>query len=185
MQRSMNGRALSFESREMRAFSSYMRWLSTGVPDGAKLLGAGTLQIKEPARAADPRRGPKSTRRFARHVTGPTDWDSTRKMGSAISFRRFGGQTAGAGMSRLLTVAAYAMHNMPLGTTFNVPVLTDEQPTTSPDSSSARIGRKRRTSTTIFRFVFKSPSTLHTGLMRTAFQRNSTCSVHSVQYGPR
>ena len=29
-------------------------------------------------------------------------------------------------MSRLLTVAAYAMHNMPLGTTFNAPVLTDE-----------------------------------------------------------
>jgi hypothetical protein len=28
-----------------------MRWLSTGIPDGAKLLGAGTLQIKEPARA--------------------------------------------------------------------------------------------------------------------------------------
>ena len=30
-------------------------------------------------------------------------------------------------MGRLLTVAAYAMHNMPLGTTFNAPVLTDEQ----------------------------------------------------------
>src|SRR6516164_6906188 len=50
MQRSMNGRSLSLESREIRAFSSYMRRLSTGVPDGAKLLGAGTLQIKEPAR---------------------------------------------------------------------------------------------------------------------------------------
>src|SRR6516225_2773297 len=36
VQRSMNGRALSLESREIRAFSSYMRWLSTGVPDGAK-----------------------------------------------------------------------------------------------------------------------------------------------------
>jgi hypothetical protein len=30
-------------------------------------------------------------------------------------------------MSRLLTAAAYAMHNMPIGTTFNAPVLTDEQ----------------------------------------------------------
>src|SRR6266581_4602623 len=53
MERSMNGRALPLDSREMKAFSSYMRWLSTGVPDGAKLVGAGTLQIKEPARAAD------------------------------------------------------------------------------------------------------------------------------------
>src|SRR5499427_8182908 len=53
MERSVNGRALPLDSREMRAFSSYVRWLSTGIPDGAKLVGAGTLQIKEPARAAD------------------------------------------------------------------------------------------------------------------------------------
>jgi mono/diheme cytochrome c family protein len=33
----------------------------------------------------------------------------------------------GAGMSRLLTAAAYAMHNMPIGTAFNAPALTDEQ----------------------------------------------------------
>ena len=59
MERSMNGRALPLESREMKAFLSYMRWLSTGVPDGAKLRGAGTLQIKEPDRPAEsrPRRG--------------------------------------------------------------------------------------------------------------------------------
>jgi thiosulfate dehydrogenase len=92
MQRSENGRA-SLQSREMRAFSSYMRWLSTGVPDGAKLLGAGTLQIKEPARPADPRRGAQSMRRFARHVTGRTDWDSARKKGSAISSHRSGVRT--------------------------------------------------------------------------------------------
>jgi thiosulfate dehydrogenase len=29
-------------------------------------------------------------------------------------------------MSRILTAAAYAMHNMPFGTTFNAPALTDE-----------------------------------------------------------
>jgi thiosulfate dehydrogenase len=32
----------------------------------------------------------------------------------------------GAGMSRLLTAAAYAMHNMPIGATFDAPVLSDE-----------------------------------------------------------
>src|SRR5215831_14056221 len=57
MERSMNGRALPLESKEMKAFSSYMRWLSTGIPDGSKLRGAGTLQIKEPDRAANPDRG--------------------------------------------------------------------------------------------------------------------------------
>jgi len=33
----------------------------------------------------------------------------------------------GAGMSRLLTTAAYALHNMPLGTRFDSPILTQEQ----------------------------------------------------------
>jgi thiosulfate dehydrogenase len=56
MKRSMNGRALPLDGREMKAFSSFMRSLSTGPPDGVKLIGAGTLQIKEPERAADPAR---------------------------------------------------------------------------------------------------------------------------------
>jgi thiosulfate dehydrogenase len=30
-------------------------------------------------------------------------------------------------MSRLLTAAAYAMHNMPIGTAYDAPVLTDEE----------------------------------------------------------
>jgi thiosulfate dehydrogenase len=33
----------------------------------------------------------------------------------------------GAGMSRLLTAAAYALHNMPFGTRFDAPVLTEER----------------------------------------------------------
>ena len=57
MERSMNGRALLFASREMKAFASYLRWLSNEIPDGAKLRGAGTLKIQEPERAADPVRG--------------------------------------------------------------------------------------------------------------------------------
>src|SRR5258708_8822657 len=53
MERSMNGRALPLASREMKAFLAYMKWLSTGIPDGAKLTGAGALNVKEPGRAAD------------------------------------------------------------------------------------------------------------------------------------
>src|SRR5262249_43169721 len=52
LERSMNGRALPLQSQEMEAFIAYMRWLSAGIPGGVKLVGAGTLRIKEPARAA-------------------------------------------------------------------------------------------------------------------------------------
>jgi thiosulfate dehydrogenase len=53
MERSLNGHPLPPESRKMKALSAYTRWLSSGVPIGAKLLGAGILRVKEPARAGD------------------------------------------------------------------------------------------------------------------------------------
>ena len=130
MQRSVNGRALSLQSREMRAFSSYIRWLSTGVPDGAKLLGAGTLQIKEPARPADPRRGAQIYAQVCAACHGANGLGQRAQKELGYQFPPLWGPDSfnnGAGMSRLLTLAAYAQHNMPLGTTFDVPVLTDEQ----------------------------------------------------------
>jgi thiosulfate dehydrogenase len=130
MQRSMNGHALLPESREMRAFSSYMRWLSTGVPDGAKLLGAGTLRIKEPARAADPDHGAEIYAQVCAACHGANGLGQRAQNGLGYQFPPLWGPDSynnGAGMSRLLTLAAYAQHNMPLGTTFDVPVLTDEQ----------------------------------------------------------
>jgi len=130
MERSVNGRALALQSREMRAFSSYMRWLSTGVPDGAKLLGAGTLQIKEPTRPADPRRGAQIYAQVCAACHGAKGLGQRAQKGLGYQFPPLWGPDSfnnGAGMSRLLTLAAYAQHNMPLGTTFDVPVLTDEQ----------------------------------------------------------
>jgi thiosulfate dehydrogenase len=129
MERSMNGRALPIESREMKAFSSYMRWLSAGVPDGARLVGAGTLQIKEPGRAADPGRGARVYAQVCAACHGPNALGQRAESGAGYQFPPLWGPDSfnnGAGMSRLLTAAAYAMHNMPIGTTFNAPVLSDE-----------------------------------------------------------
>jgi thiosulfate dehydrogenase len=130
MERSMNGRALPLESREMKAFSSYLRWLSTGVPDGARLRGAGTLQIKEPGRAADPGRGAEIYMQVCAACHGSNGLGQRAQNGHGYQFPPLWGPDSynnGAGMSRLLTAAAYALHNMPLGTTFDAPVLTDEQ----------------------------------------------------------
>ena len=130
MERSMNGRALALESREMKAFSSYMRWLSTGVPAGAKLLGAGTLQIKEPERAADPARGEKVYAQVCSACHSPNGSGVRAQDGLGYQFPPLWGPDSfnnGAGMSRLLTAAAYAKHNMPLGTRFDAPLLSDEE----------------------------------------------------------
>jgi thiosulfate dehydrogenase len=128
MERSMNGHPLPLESREMKAFVAYMRWLSNGIPAGARLVGAGTLRIKEPPRVADPDRGAKIYRGTCSPCHGQTG-SGVRANGAGYQFPPLWGTDSynnGAGMARLLTAAAYAMHNMPLGTTFRAPVLTDE-----------------------------------------------------------
>jgi thiosulfate dehydrogenase len=129
MERSMNGGPLPLESREMMALSSYVRWLSTGIPDGAKLVGAGTLKIEEPARAADPGHGAKIFSQICAACHGPDGLGQRTETGAGYQFPPLWGPDSfnnGAGMSRLLTAAAYVMHNMPIGTAFNAPLLTDE-----------------------------------------------------------
>jgi thiosulfate dehydrogenase len=130
MERSMNGRALPLGSREMKAFTAYLRWLSTGIPDGAKLAGAGTLRIKEPARAADLSSGARTFSQMCAACHGANGQGQHAQNGAGYEFPPLWGPDSfnnGAGMARLLTAAAYAMHNMPLGTAFSAPVLSDEE----------------------------------------------------------
>ena len=125
----MNGRTLPLESREMRAFSSYMRWLSTGIPDGARLIGAGTLRIKEPMRTGDLGHGAQIFSEICAACHGADGLGQRAPNGAGYQFPPLWGLDSynnGAGMSRLLTAAAYAMHNMPIGTAFDAPVLTDD-----------------------------------------------------------
>lgn len=129
LERSMNGRPLPLESTEMKAFLAYMRWLSTGVPVGARLIGAGTLRINEPARAGDPGRGAAVYADVCSVCHGADGLGRRAPQGSGYQVPPLWGPDSynnGAGMNRLLTAAAYAKHNMPFGTMFNSPVLTDD-----------------------------------------------------------
>ena len=111
LERSMNGRPMPLESREMKAFAAYMRWLSTGIPDGARLIGAAVYaEVCSVCHGADGlgQRAPQGAGYQVPPLWGPDSYNN------------------GAGMNRVLTAAAYAMHNMPFGTTFNRPVLTDD-----------------------------------------------------------
>ena len=128
LERSMNGRPMPLESREMKAFAAYMRWLSTGIPDGARLIGAGALRVKEPARAADPGRGAAVYAEVCSVCHGADGLGQRAPQGAGYQVPPLWGPDSynnGAGMNRVLTAAAYAMHNMPFGT-FNRPVLTDD-----------------------------------------------------------
>jgi thiosulfate dehydrogenase len=129
MERSMNGRALPSDGREMVAMLAYMRWLSAGIPAGATLIGAGTMRIKEPPRAADPARGAQIYAETCAACHGADGSGQRAASGAGYQIPPLWGPDSfndGAGMARVLTAAAYARHNMPFGTTFDAPVLSDE-----------------------------------------------------------
>ena len=126
----MNGRALALDSREMKAFIAYMKWLSTGIPDGAKIIGAGTLSVREPGRAADLEHGVEVYARACAACHGEDGQGHRDAQGAGYQFPPLWGPDSynnGAGMTRLLNAAAFVKHNMPLGTTFDATVLSDEE----------------------------------------------------------
>jgi thiosulfate dehydrogenase len=128
MERSMNGQVLPLDGLEMKAFLAYMKWLSTGIPDGAKLVGAGSKSVKEPGRAADPDNGAKIYASTCAVCHGKDGLGQRAATGAGYQFPPVAGADSynnGAGMTRVLTAAAFVRHNMPLGTTFESPVVSD------------------------------------------------------------
>jgi thiosulfate dehydrogenase len=172
----------------MKAFSSYMRWLSTGIPDGAKLHGAGTLRIKEPDRAADPGRGAEIYAKTCAACHGADGSGQRAQTGLGYQFPPLWGPDSynnGAGMTRLLTAAGYALHNMPLGTRFDSPLLTDDE---AYDVAAYMVSQKRPEKANLekdYPIRLQKQSTVHTDRMRTIFPQSSTNWVHSAQSEPR
>ena len=129
MERSMNGRALPLSGREMKAYLAYMKWLSTGVPDGATLVGGGVLAVKEPRRSADVGHGKRVFEQVCAACHGANGLGQRAATGAGYQFPPLWGPDSynnGAGMARLLSAAAFLKNNMPLGITYAATALSDE-----------------------------------------------------------
>jgi thiosulfate dehydrogenase len=128
MERSMNGRALPLDSMEMKAFLAYAKWLSTGIPDGARLTGAGVMGVREPGRAADLASGARVYAAACAACHGEDGRGRRDETGTGYQYPPVAGPDSynnGAGMARVLTAAGFVRHNMPLGAMFDAPVLSD------------------------------------------------------------
>jgi thiosulfate dehydrogenase len=132
MQRSMNGKPLPLDSPEIKAMLAYMKWISTGIPVGAGLLGVGTLPIREPSRAADPKRGADVFAQVCAACHGENGQGvraGTTADGRGYQYPPLWGADSyndGAGMYRLLTAAGFVRSNMPFGTTYKDAAISDE-----------------------------------------------------------
>jgi len=127
--RSMNGKVLAIDSKEMKAMVAYMNWLSKDMPKD--VYGQGTPTFEGPNRKADVKKGEEVYNRFCMSCHGGNG-DGYQSMssgaaGSHVTPALWGANSYnnGAGMNRLLTNAAFAHSNMPLGTVWNHPAITN------------------------------------------------------------
>lgn len=133
MERSMNGRALPPDSREMRAYVAYMSFLSRGIPVGAQVSGMGIPASKMPNRRADLAAGGKVYEEKCAACHGANGAGLRKgKAGDAQGYvfpPLWGPDTFnnGAGMNRLIMATRFVKHNMPQGTNHASPALSDDE----------------------------------------------------------
>lgn len=133
MQRSMAGKALPLDSREMKAYVTYIHFLSRGIPVGASIEGAATKGSKPPNRRADLAAGETVYRSqcVACHgENGDGRRNGVKGDAQGYLFPPLWGQDSfndGAGMSRILMAMRFIKHNMPQGVSHGAPVLSDDE----------------------------------------------------------
>ncbi|MBC7541840.1 MAG: c-type cytochrome [Candidatus Sericytochromatia bacterium] len=108
--RSLDGRPLPLQSREMRGLIAYMTWLSAGIPPGKRVLGSGVTLLAG-TRPADIGRGQHGFQSTCAACHG-SDGLGTPAAPPLWGDRSF---TIGAGMARLRTAAGFIQANMPRG----------------------------------------------------------------------
>jgi len=113
--RSMNGRPLPLDGREMRSLLAYIRWLSQDVPTGVEVQGRGFRRIAAPG-APDPANGRNLYEAKCAACHG-TNGQGMTGAGGAYLFPALWGPKSfniGAGMARLSVAAAFVKAKMPL-----------------------------------------------------------------------
>lgn len=129
MQRSMNGKPMPLNSKEIRAMVAYMTFLSQGTPINAKTKGQGLIKIDYIDRAADPSKGKivfeeRCSSCHGEHGEGVINPEKGKE--TYYVFPALWGEDSyntGAGLYRLLKCAAYIKGTMPKGE----PTLTLEE----------------------------------------------------------
>ncbi|VAV83823.1 Cytochrome c family protein [hydrothermal vent metagenome] len=130
MERSMNGKKLPIDGEEMKAFVSYLSWLSRYAPEDGKLKGVGYASIEIPNRVVNLDRG-ASIFKTKCSVCHGIDGKGIKLNNSPVyQYPPLWGEDSfnnGAGMTRVITAAQFIKSNMPFGATYENPLLTDEE----------------------------------------------------------
>ncbi len=130
MQRSMNGKALDTTSREIKAMVAYIKSLGKGVAKGERPAGSSVLKLAYMNKPADPTKGKAVFMQKCRACHGAEGQGLKIANSPVYTYPPLWGKDSyndGAGLYRITTFAAFVKSNMPFGTTYKTPQLTDEE----------------------------------------------------------
>lgn len=131
MERSMNGKPLPLNSKEMKAFVTYIHFLSSDIPVGTQAEGSATKIITAPNRRANLKAGEAIFK--ARCMVCHGENGAGKRVGvkgdaKGYLYPPLWGPDSfnnGSGMNRLLTAMRFLKSNTPMGATHKDTVLND------------------------------------------------------------
>ena len=128
-ERSLNGKPLERESKEMKAMVAYINWVGKDVPKGEVPVGSGIYEVPLLDRAADPTKGKIVYENQCSSCHQADGKGMAKPDGTGYLYPPLWGEASynhGAGLYRISRFAGYVKANMPLGVTFESPILSDE-----------------------------------------------------------
>jgi thiosulfate dehydrogenase len=128
-ERSLNGKPLKENSKEMRAMVAYMKFLGENVKKGDKAKGSGFKDLPFLNRAADPVKGKAVYDLRCASCHQPNGQGIIDGIGQSYVYPPLWGPHSfndAAGLSRISNMAKYVKYNMPLGVSHDAPELSDE-----------------------------------------------------------
>jgi thiosulfate dehydrogenase len=129
-ERSLNGKPLTRDSKEMKAMVAYINWVGKEVPKGEVPIGSGLYEVPLLDRAADPTKGKLVYEKQCASCHQADGKGMVKPDGSGYLYPPLWGENSynhGAGLYRLSRFAGYVKANMPLGASFEQPILSDEE----------------------------------------------------------
>uniref|UniRef100_UPI00029A162E c-type cytochrome n=1 Tax=Pedobacter agri TaxID=454586 RepID=UPI00029A162E len=129
-QRSLNGEKLDTATKEMQAMIAYMKWLGKDVSKGIKPDKNAVEKLAFLDRAASLQNGRIAYTNLCMSCHGKNGEGKMNDAGNEYAFPPLWGQHSyndGAGLYRISNFAGFVKNNMPFGTSYEHPFLSDEE----------------------------------------------------------
>ena len=130
IERSLNGKAIDTSGKEMQAMVAYINFTGSNVTKGKKAEGSGFKDLAWLDRAADPEKGLSvytANCKSCHQANGEGVFAADKTEYTYPSLWGNNSFNDGAGLYRISNFAKYVKYNMPQGTTYEEPLLTDEE----------------------------------------------------------